>query len=49
MDMKAGAEELRRQHDPELMRITANLQRKDESTIGELRCPKCGALIDITE
>jgi len=40
-DAKARAEELRRQYDPELMRINANLERK-LGTVGGLRCPKCG-------
>jgi len=39
-DAKAHAEELRRQYDPELMRITANLERKI-GFIG-LRCSRCG-------
>lgn len=41
-DVKARAEELRRQCDPELMRINANLERKYGSPTGGLRCPKCG-------
>jgi len=41
-DVKAKAEELRRQYDPELMRITANLERKIRSPVEGLRCPKCG-------
>ncbi len=41
-DAKASAEELRRQYDPELMRITANLDRKIGTPAGALRCPKCG-------
>jgi len=42
-DAKARAEGLRRQYDPELMRITANLERKMGVT-GGLRCPKCGGI-----
>jgi cytochrome c len=38
--VKARAEEMRRQHDPMLMRITANLERKAGVTSG-LHCPKC--------
>lgn len=41
-DAKRTGEEMRRQCDPELMRITANLERKMDSLVGELRCPKCG-------
>jgi formylmethanofuran dehydrogenase subunit E len=41
-DAKAKAEELRRKYDPELMRITANLDRKMGAPAGGLRCPKCG-------
>lgn len=41
-DAKAHAEELRRQYDPELMRINANLERKLGVSVGGLRCPKCG-------
>jgi len=41
-DAKAYAEELRRQYDPELMRINANLERKLGVPVGGLRCPKCG-------
>lgn len=41
-DAKAKAKELRRQYDPELMRINANLERKLGSSVGGLRCPKCG-------
>lgn len=37
----ARAEEVRRQYDPELMRIDANLERKVGSAIG-FHCPKCG-------
>ena len=40
-DAKAKAEELRRQYDPELMRINANLSRK-HSVSGGLKCPVCG-------
>jgi formylmethanofuran dehydrogenase subunit E len=41
-DAKVRAEELRRQYDPELMRINANLERKLGVPVGGLRCPKCG-------
>ncbi len=41
-DAKTQAEELRRQYDPELMRININLERKLGSVVGGLRCPKCG-------
>ena len=41
-DAWANAEELRRQYDPELMRINANLDRKMDTPVGGLRCPKCG-------
>jgi hypothetical protein len=41
-DAKAHAEELWRQYDPELMKITANLERKMGFSLGGLRCPKCG-------
>lgn len=41
-DAKARAEMLRRQYDPELMRIEANLDRKIGTPAGALRCPKCG-------
>ena len=41
-DVKVRVEELRRQYDPELMRITANLDRKMDTPVGGLRCPKCG-------
>jgi len=41
-DAKAHAEELRRRYDPELMRITANLDRKMGMPVGGLRCPECG-------
>jgi len=41
-DAKARAEELRRQYDPELMKITANLERKLDASVGGLRCSKCG-------
>jgi hypothetical protein len=41
-DAKARVEELRRQYDPELMKINANLERKMGSSLGGLRCPKCG-------
>jgi hypothetical protein len=41
-DAKAKAEALRRQYDPELMRINANLERKLGVPVGGLRCPKCG-------
>jgi formylmethanofuran dehydrogenase subunit E len=34
-------EELRRQHNPELIRINSLLERKVTS-VGGLRCPKCG-------
>lgn len=40
-DAKAHTEELRRQYDPELMRITANLERKIGLVIG-LYCSECG-------
>lgn len=40
-DAKAKAEELRRQYDPELMRINANLGRK-YGVSGGLKCPVCG-------
>lgn len=39
-DVKAKAEELRRQYDPELMRINANLDRKI-GVSSSLSCPKC--------
>ena len=39
-DVKARAEELRRQYDPELMRITANLDSKNGMSLG-LQCSKC--------
>lgn len=39
-DAKAHAEELRRQYDPELMRIQSNLDRKDGFS-SSLSCPKC--------
>lgn len=42
IDTKAEAEELRRQYDPELMRINANLDRKMGVPVGILRCSKCG-------
>lgn len=41
-DVKARTEELRRQYNPELMRINANLERKLGVPVGGLRCPKCG-------
>jgi formylmethanofuran dehydrogenase subunit E len=41
-DAKAQAEKLRRQYEPELMRITANLERKLGVPVGGLRCPRCG-------
>ena len=40
-DAKAHVEELRRQYDPELMRINANLGRK-YGVSGGLKCPVCG-------
>ena len=40
-DARAKAEELRRQYDPELMRINANLGRK-YGVSGGLKCPVCG-------
>ena len=40
-DARANAEELRRQYDPELMRINANLGRK-YGVSGGLKCPVCG-------
>lgn len=40
-DARVKAEELRRQYDPELMRINANLERKLGVAEG-LRCVKCG-------
>lgn len=39
---RAKADELWRRYDPELTRITANLDRKMGSSAGGLRCPKCG-------
>ena len=42
VDARMRADELRRRYDPELMRINANLDRKIGSSLGELRCPKCG-------
>lgn len=39
-DSKAKAEELRRQYDPELIRIQANMDRKTGIT-SSLCCPKC--------
>lgn len=41
VDARAKAEKLRRQYDPELMRVNAILERKISSAIG-LRCSKCG-------
>ena len=41
-DASTQAEGFRRQYDPELMRISANLDRKMGSPSGVLRCPKCG-------
>jgi hypothetical protein len=40
-DAKAQAEELRKRYDPELMKITTNLERKYGSSNGSLQCPKC--------
>jgi formylmethanofuran dehydrogenase subunit E len=40
-DAKVMADELKRQHDPELMRINSLLERKMPLSAGGLRCPKC--------
>jgi len=40
-DAKVMADELKRQRDPELMRINGLLERKMLLSAGGLRCPKC--------
>jgi len=42
IDKVADAREILRQRDPELIRITTNLDRKTGTPVGCLHCPKCG-------